>query len=306
MASLERLLVHLKAQSAPLDELKEVIVTHPGYSLEEQLRLEKAAGRGLRFVALAPETDYYGAKNAGFDASTAEVVVFGDSDCWPEETWLERMLAPFSRQSVRVVAGRTCYRAGVLGSAASSIDFNYYPSPLGKGCTRNFYANNVAFRREVFAAHRYGAAEHFYRGNCQTLGLRLLAAGVAVRFEPRAKTTHRFPDSVAEFVELRMRRGGDLVEISPALLDAYLPRAKELPAPLGAACVWGLRVAFSLGAVGRQGLPRLGWRWPAAAAGTLGICALDGMGAAARLLGRTTPEGGALSYHADVDRLAAA
>jgi hypothetical protein len=214
-------------------------------------------------------------------------------------------LAPFSDASVRAVAGRTYYRPGILGSAASAIDFNYYESPLGRGCTRNFYANNVAFRREVFAAHRYADGERFYRGNCQTLGLRLQAAGVPVRFEPRAVTTHRLPDSWAEFVRLRMLRGGDLVELSPQLISTYVPGARRVPAVVASAVTLGTRVAASLVAVGRQDLPRLGARWPLAASVMLGISALDGAGAAARLLGKTAPRDQSLSYHADVDRLAA-
>ncbi|HEX4622673.1 MAG TPA: glycosyltransferase, partial [Myxococcaceae bacterium] len=224
-ASLERLLAHLRKQALPLAELDELIITHQGLSAADQERIQSAAGRPIQWCLLPAAAGYYQGKNAGFDASAAEVVVFGDSDCWPDDGWLENLVSPFMEgaAAAAAVAGRTCYRPGVLGSAASSIDFNYYPSPLGPGCTRNFYANNVAFRREVFAEHRYGSGEHFYRGNCQTLGLRLGAAGIPVRFEPRARTTHRFPDSWAELVRLRLLRGGDLAELSPRLLSAHLP-----------------------------------------------------------------------------------
>jgi hypothetical protein len=282
-----------------------VIITHQGLSAADRAQIQTAAGRPLQFVLLPASADYYQAKNAGFDASQAEVVVFADSDCWPDEGWLENLVAPFGEGNVAAVAGRTCYRPGVLGSAASSIDFNYYDSPLGPGCTRNFYANNVAFRREVFAGHRYGSGERFYRGNCQTLGLRLQAAGVPVRFEPRARTTHRFPDSWAQLARLRLLRGGDLAELSPRLLRAHLPGAARLPRPIAAAAVWSARTAFSLGALGHQDLPSLGATWPLAAATTLAICLLDGAGAAARLARLTTPREEVLSYHADVDRLAA-
>jgi hypothetical protein len=306
VASLGRLLVHLRRQTLPLAELDELLVTHQGLDPDQQSDLERVAGRAIRFVALPTDADYYQAKNAGFDASAAERVVFGESDCWPAEGWLENLLSPFADSTVCVVAGRTCYRGGVLGSAASSIDFNYYDSPLGAGCTRNFYANNVAFRRDIFAAHRYGAGEHFYRGNCQTLGLRLQAAGVPVRFEPNARTTHRFPDTWAELARLRILRGGDLAELSPRLLGAHVRGAALLPRPVATAVVWSARVALSLGALGRQDMPPLDSKWPLAAATTVALCVLDGAGAAARLAGLTRPKEEALAYHADVDRLAAA
>ncbi len=127
------------------------------------------------------------------------MVVFGDADCWPDPAWLDRLLAPFLEgPGARVVAGRTTYRDDVIGAAATSIDFMYFPSPLGEGTTRNFYANNVAFRREVFGARRYLPAPGIYRGHCQQLGLRLAAEGVRVRYAPEAHTVHRFPDGAAE------------------------------------------------------------------------------------------------------------
>ena len=60
------------------------------------------------------------------------------------------------------------------------------------GCTRNFYANNVAFRRDVLERGGFGAHD-FYRGSCQVLGLALQARGIAVRFAPGAHTSTACP-----------------------------------------------------------------------------------------------------------------
>ena len=97
---------------------------------------------------------------------------------------------------MRAVAGRTTYRRDLLGTAASTIDFMYFPSPFGKGYTRNFYANNIAFRREVFDTRRFGEHE-MYRGHCAVLGIDLHNAKIPIVFAPAARTIHRFPDSVA-------------------------------------------------------------------------------------------------------------
>ncbi len=311
--SLDRLLRHLRSQSAPTAELAELIVTHDGLGAEAQAALSRTAGRRIHFVLLAPGDGYYAAKNAGFDASTSEIVAFGDSDCWPHPAWLERLLSPFEDPSVQAVAGRTVYRDDLLGAAASSIDFNYYVSPLGEGCTRNFYANNVAFRRETFALNRYRVGETFYRGQCQTLGLRLQAAGVPIHFEPAALTTHRFPDSAAELLRLRLLRGSDLGKLAPSLVGQLAPVATGGPRWLSGAIVWAGRLATSAAALGRQDLsPLKPWEWPMALAAVVGLCGLDGVGlalelaGAGRLLTGSTPGQTVLSYHGNGDRLAPA
>jgi hypothetical protein len=318
VASLERLLVHLGAQTRPLASLAEVVVTHEGFTPAECARLARAArGVAVRFLALPPGTGYYAAKNAGFDATRADVVAFGDSDCWPDAAWLERLLAPFAHRDVAIVAGRTCYRSDLLGTAATTIDFMYFVDPRRADArrTRNFYANNVAFRREVFAAHRYVETEGFYRGNCQTLGMRLHASGVGVRFEPAARTTHRFPDDAREFVRLRLHRGADAVQLYPSLAAAYVPLAGARLARLGpvtTAVGFAARFACSVASLGRQEMPSISRAQTVACVGLIaGISALDAAGAVAAHLGvpsarrraRAAPTV-ALSYHGDKDRLA--
>jgi Glycosyl transferase family 2 len=305
-ASLERLLHQLHRQTLPLGSLTELVVTHHGLRAHHRAELDQVAGRPIRFVRLSDGTGYYDAKNRGFEATTADVVAFGDADCVPDPEWLEHLLAPFEASDPPpVVAGRTTYPDGLLGAAATTIDFMYFPSPLGAGCTRNFYANNIAFRREVFSALRYQQMEGVYRGHCQVLGLRLQAAGIPVRFEPRARTTHRFPDTRRELVALRLRRGQDAVELAPHLADAYLsPRWRWLGRlrsfPIA---VIAVRFACSLRSIGRQEMRPLGALGAFACAGVVaGISLADAAGATYRLLrGQAGRAPGAdarsLSYH---------
>ena len=310
--SLARLLARLRAQTRPLASLDDVIVVHAGIAPAAQDRLRDAAGCPLRFVAIDAADDYYAAKDAGFAATRADVVVFADADCWPEPEWLHALLEPFAAgDDIAAVAGRTTYRDDLFGAEATAIDFMYFASPLGAGCTRNFYANNVAFRRGVLEAAGFGA-HGFYRGSCQVLGLALQARGIAVHFAPRAHTIHRLPDSLADLVRLRLLRGADSVELAPHLARAYLPRGARWLArlgPLSGLAVLAVRCACSLIALRQQGFTAVrGVRWFAGAALVGAIHAADASGAVIRgLLGLTptTRRARVLAYHADVDRLAA-
>jgi hypothetical protein len=205
VAQLERLLDRLAVGSLPLARLDEVVLAHRGLDGRDQARLARAARRALRFV---DGGGYYESKNRGFSATTADIVAFGDGDCWPSERWLEELFAPFAREdSACVVAGRTVYEPGWLGGALTAVDFTPMASPLGAGCVRHFLANNVAFRRAVFAAHPFEPRADLHRGSCGVLALRLHREGVPIRYAPGALTVHRTPSLPRELVQRRSSEG---------------------------------------------------------------------------------------------------
>ena len=313
--SLQRLVSELTQQSLPPALLAQWIITHDGLSAEVCTDLQKRAGCAIDFVEISAATGYYDAKNIGFDAVDAtrcDYVVFGDADCRPATCWMESLLAPFARDPDAeikppvAVAGRTSYAPGVWGAALTSIDFMYFPSPLAQGATRNFYANNVAFRREVFEQYRYEPLAGVYRAHCQVMGLRLQQNGVAVEYAANAHTEHRLPDTRQEAVKLRWMRGEDSVGLTPYLAKAYAPKSLQWlfsKGPLGPLCVMLMRLGYSLRALGHQDMPALGWaRYLAAAVCTIGISALDTLGALVRSLGLFRSSAArrdlaALSYH---------
>ncbi|NYF23118.1 hypothetical protein HDC36_004608 [Xanthomonas sp. JAI131] len=307
-ASLQRVMRALAAQSVPLDALGQLIVTHDGLSEAACAALVAIAGRPIGFVRIDAATGYYDAKNAGFaatDPHRCDYVVFADADCLPDREWLAALLQPFAQQPApAAVAGRTSYRADVLGTALTTLDFMYFPSPLQAQATRNFYANNVAFRRAVFAQHGYQPLDGVYRAHCQVLGLRLQAAGVAVHYAAQAHTVHRLPDTRREALQLRWWRGQDTLGLTPHLVRAYLPDALQWlgrSGPLGPLCVLASRLWFSARALNRQDLPPLrGLRWCAALLLIAGFSAVDMAGALARGLGWRRggqADAQALSYH---------
>lgn len=313
--------MHLR-ESQPLSSLAELVVTHEGTVSEAHVQeLESASGRRITFVEIPSGAGYYDAKELGFDATSSEIVVFADGDCWPDQGWLTHLLAPFSEdqdedERVRVVAGRTVYRDDLLGIAATTIDFMYFSSPFGSSASRNFYANNVAFRRSVFDDLRYTDGDGFYRGNCQVAGMKLVEKGVPVRFVPAARTTHRFPDSARELVKLRMLRGEDTVVLAQHLKQRALPlNARWLMdlGPASPALVLGARFACSVASLNKQDMPKVRGARRVAAVGLIaGLSLLDAAGAVKGMLPfasakkrREAHKTTTLSYHGDGDKLAA-
>ncbi len=310
VASLERLFARLARQTVPLRMLAQVVVVHDGLPREACEAITQLAGRSVDYVAIDTSVGYYDAKNRGFEATDparCDHVAFADADCIPADDWLEQLIAPLACEAPPpVVAGRTSYPAGMLGTALTTIDFMYFPSPLRPQATRNFYANNVLFRREVFARHAYQAMGEAYRAHCQVLGLRLQAEGIAVHYAPAAHTVHRLPDTRRECLTLRWWRGQDTVGLTPHLVRAYLPTRLQWFArsgPVAPLVVLAVRLGASLRALNHQHLPKVsGLRWLGAAVLIAGFSLVDMAGALYRGLGFGRRHGAAadaqaLSYH---------
>ena len=308
--SLGRLFEHLKGQSLALGRLAQVVVTHDGLPESVCEELRRSSGLALQFVLIDASTGYYSAKNLGFaatDATRCDHVVFADADCIPAADWLEQLLLPLcSEQPPAVVAGRTSYSTSLAGTALTTIDFMYFPSPLQAGATRNFYANNVVFRRDVFAEHAYQALDGVYRAHCQVLGLNLQAAGMALHYAAAAHTEHRLPDSRGEALKLRWMRGQDSVGLTPYLLRAYLPARLQWLArsgPLAPLVILFARLGFSLRALNQQDLPpvrglrRLGAMGLIVAFSAVDMCGALARGLGINTLGRSDADAQALSYH---------
>jgi glycosyltransferase involved in cell wall biosynthesis len=286
VSGLERLLVRLADTSTPRSQADEVIVTHEGLVPRDQARLVRAAGRPLRFVEVPEGGGYYDAKNRGFAATTAEVVAFGDGDCWPEPRWLEALIQPFVDPEVGVVAGRTVYAPSALGDALTAIDFEPVPSPLGRGCVRHFLANNVAFRRDVFASRLFEPRADLHRGACGVLALRLHRERVRILLAPDALTTHRTPHGTAELVDRRMKRGSDLARLAPDIARTHLPPSLAWIGALGPVSpmvLLGGRLVTAAAALARRRRRHASSQAPTAtiASIALAVTALDAWGALA-------------------------
>ncbi len=256
VGALSRLLGQLEPQLGTA----QLVITHVG--IPEAKRVALAGDRAIAWVELPREATYYDHKNCGFDATTGDVVAFIDGDCTPEPDWLAAITAPFAR-GARVVAGATSYPGAVAG-IANAIDFPYFDGETAARRTigdapetvRNFFANNVAFARDVFAARRYPTIAPMFHGQCQVLALQLLTDGIPVVFASNARCMHAWPDGLRAWLEVRLLRGADTVSLLPYLLATYAPRAAPAVSrlgPLPALALFGARAIASIGAALRHG-----------------------------------------------------
>jgi glycosyltransferase involved in cell wall biosynthesis len=272
-----RLTSLLRLLTPQIATIEELVITHHGLDDEARAVLETAAARPISFVALEPNDGYYEAKNAGFAATHADVVAFADSDCVPCDDWLAQLLAPFARPGVQVVAGRTVYAAHALSDALTAVDFTMFPSALGAGCVRHFFANNVAFRRDVFAARPYVVRGDTRRGACGVLAFALHREGIGIHYVSEACTRHAAPSSVRELTALRRHRGADIAALAPEIADAHLPPAWRWLGRCGPASAAALLVGR-----GVTSLRALDHARARGAAGILVVTLLDAVGAVAR------------------------
>lgn len=234
----------------------EVAITHRGLGDRARSSIERTLERPITWVALPDDAGYYEHKNRGFDATTGDIVAFLDGDCAPSETWLAALIRPITRGEAKVAAGMTSY-PGELAALANQIDFPYFAR--GTGRVRNFFANNVAFAREVFAQRRYPTIEPMFHGQCQVLGLQLLVEHIAIRFAADARVTHAWPEDLEEWLEVRLLKGADTVSLLPYVVATYAPVALPVVERLGrlpALAILGVRAITGTWAALRKG-PRL-------------------------------------------------
>lgn len=177
------------------------------------------SGRALNVVSEFPEVKLVSeyrqgvsyARNAGIAASSGEVCVFVDDDTVAPPDWLEKLIAPLSRDGVLAVVGNALPYE--LDSPAAMLFEHYSDGSFDRGFSRWdadsdwFQAHrltavktwllsgsgNVAFRSAAFADPRIGLFKEYLgpgmpSGGCEDTYLlyRTLKAGWTVAYEPFA------------------------------------------------------------------------------------------------------------------------
>lgn len=160
-----------------------------------------------------PGAEYYALKNLGARRADGAVLVFLDSDVVPQADWLTAILEPFEDRACAVVGGTAFIDPVGLWGKATALNwiFELEPEDRETRPSNRFWANNVAFRREVFIAHPYPLLDGQSRGSCVVLAQELTGSGIPIRVNHAARVTHPAPAGARGFFERAMAQGRDRV-----------------------------------------------------------------------------------------------
>lgn len=155
---------------------------------------------------------YYQQKNVGAAMTSGEIIIFLDCDVVPERGWLGALLGAFDDPAVDVVGGETYVELDGFFSRAFALFwlFSLRADDNGLAPASFFHANNVAFRREVFAAHGFPDLP-IYRGQCTLLG-DAISSGRLYRLSS-ARASHPYPSSLGYFIARALHGGRDWVVV---------------------------------------------------------------------------------------------
>jgi hypothetical protein len=191
-----------------------IFVFAPGEVEEGLIRsaVEEAASDwpcDLRFLP-SPASEYYAQKNHGASAARHALLVFLDSDVVPCAGWLEALLAESRAGSPGLATGVTSVELSGVYSKAMALAW-IFPLPPTDGRpveTRNFYANNFAIPRALFARHPFPAVPLF-RGQWEPMAAGLLESGHRMVATPAARVLHPPPEGLGAFLIRALRSGYD-------------------------------------------------------------------------------------------------
>ncbi|MCZ7597799.1 MAG: glycosyltransferase [Gammaproteobacteria bacterium] len=150
----------------------------------------------LELLEIDRDSSYERAKQAGFEATTGEVVVFFDSDCRYDVAWLSGLVdALRDHGEYGVMGGSTMIRPeGAYGMAvAATFSFDFSSGLDGLHADTNFHWNNVAFRRSVLQGHPIPDDLPLHRTPPKYYADLLLTAGLRIGRQPVSRALHAAP-----------------------------------------------------------------------------------------------------------------
>jgi mycofactocin system glycosyltransferase len=168
-----------------------------------------AEDAGARVIALPINLGPSAARNAGLAHAGTPLVAFIDSDCLPDEGWLDPLLAHFNDPLVAAVAPRIVPLAVTSPTALtryetvrSSLDRGSAPG-LVRPMSRIPYVPSAALivRRAAVPDALFDPA--LRGGEDVDLVWRLVQAGWDVRYEPGARVAHDGPTSAGAWLSRR-------------------------------------------------------------------------------------------------------
>lgn len=233
----------------------EVIVVDDGSTDDTAARAGKYPVRILRKSNGGPAS----ARNLGVREAHGDVILFIDSDCVPQPTWLKSMTEPFGNGEISGVKGIYTTRQKSLVARFVQLEFEErYMMLAGNSCIDFVDSYSAAFRKDDFLSVG-GFDESFPKADNEDVDLsyKLARSGCKMVFRPEGVVEHlQHPDSLLKYIRVKFSRGFWRTAVykrhpAKAVKDSYTPQTLKLQI-LAAAALW---VGMLIGAVWNQWLP---------------------------------------------------
>jgi len=175
------------------------------------------------------------ARNRGAKAASGGILLFTDSDCTPDNHWLEEMVAPFKDPTVVGVKGAYKTMQKELAARFAQAEFEDRYDLLRKSSAIDMVDTySAAFRKDAFL--RMGGFDTRFpvANNEDTdLSYRMANAGFKLVFNPDAYVYHIHPKTVHQYLKIKFWRGYWRMSVyrnfpGKAVRDSYTPNVIKL------------------------------------------------------------------------------
>jgi glycosyltransferase involved in cell wall biosynthesis len=148
------------------------------------------------------------ARNFGAWKSKGEVIVFTDSDCTPEKSWLAEMLKPFENKKVGGVQGAYKTKQKELVARFSQIEIEERYEKMKHAKAIDWIGSySAAYKASTYKKLK-GFDESFpiASGEDPELSYRLQKEGQAIVFNPKAIVYHLHPTNLGKYLKTKFFR----------------------------------------------------------------------------------------------------
>lgn len=228
-------------------ELLEIVVVNDGSSDDTWDRMLAAAARypkgRVRCVDLGRNMGKRAAMAAGIRATSAEILVFVDSDSMPAPGAVRRLVQGFADPKVGAISGLTYVRNAEANALTRMQAARYYvsfqllksaESVLGavtccSGCFAAYRRAAVAPLLEGWERQRFLGVECTY-GDDRALTNRVIRSGWTTRYDARAEAWTDAPDRYGKFFRQQLRWKKSWSREGPLLLlHVWRSRTRAFP-----------------------------------------------------------------------------
>jgi len=205
---LPRVIPAVMNQSHPIEEVFLIDDRSTDRTLEVAKQYAAASSYPLRIIALKTNKGLAHARNTAVNAAKTDFIASLDADCVPQETWLEKLMANFTNESVAGVGGKLI--EGVLFNAADRWRAVHMRQHWGDNRSINplwLFGHGTVFRTSKIKEVGYYDERHKTNFEDIQISKALLNRGYTLIYEPAAIALHLKTDSTKSVLDTKFRYG---------------------------------------------------------------------------------------------------